>query len=530
MIGNYIKGAFAACLLLSLVGCSMPKEVHDTAKRLHSTIIKSEANLAAADAKYETLLDENQFLKPYAKKEGWANSFIQASTRIKAVSKYTSSTIDPLLKEDKKKNTSKVSSYLRVQSQSLGAPLQAELTAPFARASALIDTKENAPSFVAKAKSISQERGAQAEDLTNFTAPFTEAHPQRITTINSKLSAVVDLSTQLTESYNTAQKTFDTDSPDYGLLTDSLTNVADLSTKFGEADLAFRAELPELNTSYTWILEDMRIDYFLQINRVSWNESSDFNTEKTHTYPLKQVTRNQFESMASAPLLATYGSGWGGGKLTPKVTGAASVIGNPKTGSAWGSGHGSAEYWVKDYELIYYNKYKIIEDGVERLSDWIEVDEGEYMDYSGAMGMSILSKAYGQFADEAVIEPHPPGYAFIDNPKYGKWENDSSGHSYWHYYGRYAMFNTLLGNTYGGHRYYRDDHRSWRSSGYTKPYYGRGSTATATTFGTRSPKVQTSSRYSKSNYAKTKSFSRPPVTIRGAGPSTRGGGPGGGGK
>lgn len=62
-----------------------------------------------------------------------------------------------------------------------------------------------------------------------------------------------------------------------------------------------------------------------------------------------------------------------------------------------------------------------------------------------------------------------PGNQMVGNPHYGRWRADSSGNSFWAFYGRYAMMSHLFG---GGYRTY---YGSWSSR---RPYsyyhdYGR---------------------------------------------------------
>lgn len=140
----------------------------------------------------------------------------------------------------------------------------------------------------------------------------------------------------------------------------------------------------------------------------------------------------------------------------------------------------------------YFHRYNLIEGdrsaGSEELtfitkqSDWFEVDKKFYERYRPSMGMVVLSKSSNQPADQ---NQYPPGYQYVGNDQYGRWRNDSSGGSFWEFYGKYALFSNLLGM--GNRRLYRDDfdaYRTNRSRG--RPYYGPSGN-----FGTRGSVTRT---------------------------------------
>nr|VFJ49204.1 MAG: hypothetical protein BECKDK2373C_GA0170839_102430 [Candidatus Kentron sp. DK] len=72
-----------------------------------------------------------------------------------------------------------------------------------------------------------------------------------------------------------------------------------------------------------------------------------------------------------------------------------------------------------------------------------------------------------------------PGSYLVGNPAYGQWKNDSSGNSFWEWYGMYRMFTDVLGfaggGFYGGPLYY--------SSWYSRPRYSFYNDAGRSTYG-----------------------------------------------
>ncbi|MBL7212113.1 MAG: hypothetical protein ISS61_07035 [Desulfobacteraceae bacterium] len=114
----------------------------------------------------------------------------------------------------------------------------------------------------------------------------------------------------------------------------------------------------------------------------------------------------------------------------------------------------------------YYQKYRIVQGERAWTTDWVEVPKDYYQRNENFLGMTLLSKKEGQYNTSVG----PPGYNYVGDEQYGKWQRDSSGNSFWAFYGKYALISHLL----GGSRIYRTDYntyRNYRRQG--RPYYGR---------------------------------------------------------
>lgn len=110
---------------------------------------------------------------------------------------------------------------------------------------------------------------------------------------------------------------------------------------------------------------------------------------------------------------------------------------------------------------------KIVRDS---LSGWIVVSEETFNKNLDNMGMELLSKN----EDGKVSKiPAPPGYNnYVGNQRYGSWQTNSSGNSFWAFYGQYAFMSSMFGMMSNRPIYqssYNDYNRSYRGS---KPYYG----------------------------------------------------------
>lgn len=113
----------------------------------------------------------------------------------------------------------------------------------------------------------------------------------------------------------------------------------------------------------------------------------------------------------------------------------------------------------------YYHKYRIVVEEKDTETRWGEVSQEFYRRYEPFLGMTIWSKKEGKDSDSIG----PPGYEYVGDPRYGQWKTDSSGNSFWEFYGKYRLISDLLG---GGfiYRDYYNRYRTNRSKG--QPYYG----------------------------------------------------------
>ncbi len=106
----------------------------------------------------------------------------------------------------------------------------------------------------------------------------------------------------------------------------------------------------------------------------------------------------------------------------------------------------------------------------ERILDWQDVGRRTYERYEPYLGMVILSKGPDGVDDDA----QPPGYQQVGDERYGQWRQDSSGRSFWEFYGQYALLRDVIGGF--GRPIYRDDWEGYRDSRRRgTPYYGGGS-------------------------------------------------------
>ena len=93
-------------------------------------------------------------------------------------------------------------------------------------------------------------------------------------------------------------------------------------------------------------------------------------------------------------------------------------------------------------------------------------------------------------SNNAVKSENVPGSYLVGNPSYGQWSNNSSGSSFWEWYGKYALFSSLIRPSYGyygrptlfnswhgqpRHSYYHDYGRSSYGSRQDRQGWAKGS-------------------------------------------------------
>jgi hypothetical protein len=118
--------------------------------------------------------------------------------------------------------------------------------------------------------------------------------------------------------------------------------------------------------------------------------------------------------------------------------------------------------FIKNYS----HSYRVITPKQKFSYGPLDVPKKMFDYYRPYLGMTIWSQKDGEGGQNLA----PPGYAYVGDPRYGQWRTDSSGRSFWMFYGQYRLLSDLLGL---GGRVYRgqyDRYRGYRSQ--NRPYYG----------------------------------------------------------
>ncbi len=116
----------------------------------------------------------------------------------------------------------------------------------------------------------------------------------------------------------------------------------------------------------------------------------------------------------------------------------------------------------------YYHRYRVVQDETANTTDWLQVPEEVYRANEALLGMTIA----GQKDGEELPAAAPPGYPYVGDPRYGSWQTDSMGRTFWAFAGGMALGRLLDMGRYppiyqSDYEAYTD-HRARRS-----PYFGR---------------------------------------------------------
>ncbi|RLD43760.1 MAG: hypothetical protein DRI86_09215 [Bacteroidetes bacterium] len=147
-------------------------------------------------------------------------------------------------------------------------------------------------------------------------------------------------------------------------------------------------------------------------------------------------------------------------------------------------------------ENAYKHQYQILKDDIDTVTSettsWLVVSDVFFKQHQEDMGMEVASKKDGVVTK--VVSP--AGYSnYVGNEKYGNWQRNSSGGSFWAFYGQYMFMSHMFRMSMFpvSHGYYNN----YRSNYYGRQgYYGNNG---ARTYGTSSAynKGRTNSRWNK---------------------------------
>ncbi len=149
----------------------------------------------------------------------------------------------------------------------------------------------------------------------------------------------------------------------------------------------------------------------------------------------------------------------------------------------------------------YFHKYCVIQGDQQYKTGWMEISEKDYRLNESFLGMTLVAKKDG----EAISGALPPGYQHVGDQRYGHWQNDHRGGTFWEFYGKYALFSALLGGV--NRPIYRRDYDSYKQSRRRNaPYFGRNNEYGTNGTLTKKNRPDFYSRYNKREQMKKTSF------------------------
>ncbi len=516
------------------LGCGgLSDAIVEQAETTRARIEREAADVDSRVEKFSAFAEDsdNAFLRIYIDREGWGDRFDEARTELEHTRTVYEAEIAPRLKANRTEDEAVVGEQLSRIRTSLDRVAEIARE-PAKRAAFLKDARDRAPEIVSAGAVKLAEASAALRSLEVEIARVSSDYAEKREDLAGRRAGLGQLESDARASQAVAEREaagIAAGTADLAAFADAGTAVVTRSEEALAGDVALRAKMKELYRSYSKTLLDMKEENIIQIGRTSWNESYDFprETEVLFKVEVQEETLGALESWGDRPI-GSIGSSWGRSSLNVAIDREVWDSLRIDPVARFPRGDSRAEFWVGESESKYYHRYALVEGDESSETDWEEVTEETYGDYYDDLGMDIVSKPYGSYEDEVLTEAAPAGMAYVGNPKYGRWETDNQGRRHWSW-GESFLFYYLVFGGRGRHYYYYNDWNRW-NSGYRGRRSWYGPSGGAAVYGTYGSSTRNSSRYANSGFARAGGFVRADRSIRGAGPSGRGGGPGGGGK
>ena len=514
-------------LAMVLTHCAgLPQTLVDEAKRAGTRIEDESRRTDSLEQQYEEFRKSSDFsaVQEYADREVWEQYFDAARGKVRSAEGIYKVEVLPALEADKPDGAESLrASLLKITPLLSGARESAQMW--IERREFLNKVAADAEAMMAECESAVQAMRESEPELTARAAQVRRDHPARAADIDRLLDPLARLRDSADKLLGDARQELGNRTSggklDLAVFGDSCRQAEENSREHQQRAPELGATLAELDRSYSRTLIDMKTEHSLVIRRESWDDSRDYPRLHTIDYRVSNVDPTTFEHLLGIQgSLARFSSSFFGRRLSvlsgtdPQRWNALGI----DALAQWPGRDTHAEYWVQGAESKYFHKYLVQEDGDTTESDWTEVSEDFFFANLDNLGMDVESKPYGSFETEKLTHAAPPGMAFVGNPHYGRWTADGSGGSVWTWVGPYLFYSSIFGSPMS---YGRRDWDTWQG-GYrgSRPYYG-GSTE-APRWGTRSQRTRTSPRMQGTTFARGGGFRRPPSTVRGAGPRSRG--------
>jgi hypothetical protein len=482
MEARRMRTALVLVLALLLPACGLPRSLRRSAEAVPSRIAETAAAIAATERQYRTFTASPDYVayRVYAEREGWARQFASAREQVGAARASFEREIVPLLERNRASDDARLEAEL-VAIDRLLAEAGRLMALPMRRRGYVDDVRVHyRERFEAVRESLARAKPLVA-DVTERARKAKGEFPLRQADIDMRTSAVAALVTAADAAFASVSaetaRANASQAADMVTFDENARIVTENTGRLLEETKDLATQLSSLSKSYSKALADMRASYFITVERWSWDEDDDYPAVHHHTYPAREISGDVFDYFnglpESLPYVARYTSGF---FERMAVTGDVDARRWSELGIApkeeWPSrADDSAEFGFR-LSADYFHKYLVSEDGALTETDWQPVDETTFERHVDDLGMDLVSKPYGAFEDEAITNPTPAGLAFVGNPRYGEWQSDDRGTSFWAWYGAYRLFSDLLGARGVPYHYRRDEWNAWSTGHRGQPYYG----------------------------------------------------------
>jgi len=294
---------FVLLSLVFLTGCG--QGLSDAAKT-QAKAVKQDLNstrnfIETQKKKYESLSGAPDFsaMAEYAAREKWDAAFANATATLTRAQAVYDKGLKVTIKQDKPEGETQALAQIK-QVNSVIREAKNQAKTPFERASrikaAMTGTRAMEASALSYADTIlsklqSLEQGPVAKAKEKF--PGSEAKITARFAPFSKMADDTRTNTDIVKTQYTAHTAGNADYAAFVTAADAIGNAKETLSTDGPK---FEKDLDQLYQSYTKILEDMKVDYSVTINRESWDERSDSYTPGIFVYSV-QVSPMVFQAL-----------------------------------------------------------------------------------------------------------------------------------------------------------------------------------------------------------------------------------------
>ena len=518
---------------------ALPDEYVKQAQDFQRSYNAQKFQLSQSEKDFKTLQSSENwgFLQPYADKEKWAATLVSAKTAFLAVTKLNTEVITPITDRDHEDDIKPLVAAISEASALITTSYKYS-NYSYERSRLILDARKNKDAYFKQAEKIEPSSIRILDGFINVGSMSKKAHPKKTDDINSKIVVAQTLQQTIRDQKSILSKEYASTNTDFALYGDTYQAILAQEKLLKLNIKDNKILLRQLDRNYVKVLADQKVDYYIVIGRATWCESDGCGAGSNYRFPEAAVDADTFEYFDSLTVSTIADKGWG--SLSFNIPRARWDALNISAGKNWPSNHGYAEFWVDKTLAATYQKYTIIENGKTKETDWERVSNEDYWKNEADLGMAIVSKPLGFYESEIITSAEPVGMSMIAKPtmingqatgsnQHGEWRQ-SNGNSFWHYYGMYSLFNAFMPSRYSYNQW-----NGYNSAGRGSSYYGRNNE-----YGTYGTSTYSNSRYKNSSYsrrnpnvvsgARSGKISRMNRSVRGAGPSSRGRGPSGGGK
>ncbi|MCK4707039.1 MAG: hypothetical protein KAU21_00345, partial [Gammaproteobacteria bacterium] len=353
-------------------------------------------------------------------KENWKDSFSKANKALDAAKELYQSQIVPMMDRDDPEEDIAARILIKKFEYQI---LQSRIAAlyPEQRIDFLVNVRDTVPSINEKSERELTQLIKVQKTLIKRAIKTAADYANKKDDISKKINELNVIAEKGLVSKRHVSEQFRKDkyNIDYAIFGDEAVNLTKSLAEITEYQKKINAKFDELYRSYTKILADQRIEYFIIIGRATWCEGEYCGNGTTKHYPPVMVDEKMFEYFdgLKTDVIAKMSTSWGREKFTINISNAAwNAL---RIDKRWNGSRGDdyAEYWVeRTYASTYHRYIEVVNDRMTK-GQWVRVKEDDFWKQYSNLGMAILTKPYGYYEEDALKDAQPVGMATIAKPE-----------------------------------------------------------------------------------------------------------------